>query len=135
MAQAIVKGITGITSDIGTSTGSSSSSSSSSSSVYTKSQFIKDVQAAIGAKINSIADNETLSKTVTISKSKNSRHAVVEPVQKYLNTLGYDCGKEDCIAGTKFDAAVKAYQKANGCIVDGELTAKGKTWKKLLGMI
>lgn len=100
---------------------------------YTKKQFIKDVQSSIGAKTDGIAGAETLSKTVTVSKEKNNRHAVVNPLQKYLNVLGYNCGSADGIAGTKFDAAVKAYQKANGCISDGEITAKGKTWKSLLG--
>ena len=33
-----------------------------------------------------------------------------------------------------FDAAIKAYQKANGCVADGEITARKNTWKKLLGM-
>ena len=101
---------------------------------YTKKQFIKDVQSSIGAKTDGIAGAETLSKTVTVSKEKNNRHAIVNPLQKYLNVLGYNCGSADGIAGTKFDAAVKAYQKANGCISDGEITAKGKTWKSLLGL-
>lgn len=101
---------------------------------YTKTQFIKDVQSAIGAKVDGIAGKETLSKTVTVSKTKNNRHAVVRPIQKYLNTLGFSCGVEDGIAGAKFDAAVKAYQKANGCVADGEITAQKNTWKKLLGM-
>lgn len=101
---------------------------------YTKTQFIKDVQAAVGAKVDGTAGSETLSKTVTVSKSKNSRHAVVKPIQKYLNAQGYNCGEEDGIAGVKFDAAVKAYQKANGCIVDGEITKSANTWRSLLGL-
>lgn len=101
---------------------------------YTKTQFIKDVQTAIGAKVDGIAGSETLSKTVTVSKSKNNRHAVVKPLQKYLNALGFECGTADGIAGTKFDAAVKAYQKTYGCITDGEITAKKNTWKSLLGL-
>ena len=28
----------------------------------------------------------------------------------------------------------EADQRANGCIVDGVITAKGKTWEKLLGL-
>ena len=103
-------------------------------STYTKTQFIKDVQKAIGAKVDGIAGKETLSKTVTVSNTKNNRHAVVKPIQKYLNVLGFSCGAVDGIAGTKFDDAVKAYQKANGCVVDGEITAQKTTWKKLLGM-
>lgn len=108
--------------------------SSTISYTYTQTQFIKDVQTAIGAKADGIAGNETLSKTVTVSKTKNNRHTVVKPIQKYLNVLGYDCGAEDGIAGAKFDTAVKAYQKANGCTADGEITAQKTTWKKLLGL-
>ena len=111
-----------------------SSKPSVNTNTYSKTQFIKDVQSAIGAKVDGIAGNETLSKTVTISKSKNNKHAVVKAIQKYLNVLGYNCGTADGIAGSKFDSAVKAYQKANGCVSDGEITAKGKTWKKLLGL-
>lgn len=110
------------------------SSSIPDNSAYTKKQFIKDIQSAIGAKVDGIAGSETLSKTVTISKTKNNRHAVVKPLQKYLNTLDLECGAEDGIAGTKFDTAVKAYQKANRCTSDGEITAKGSTWKSLLGL-
>lgn len=105
-----------------------------STSVYSQKQFIMDVQAAIGAKVDGIVGNETLSKTVTISRYKNSKHPVVKAVQRYLNLLGYNCGTVDGIAGALFDAAVKKYQKATGCTVDGEITAKNKTWKLLLGI-
>lgn len=120
---------------LGINTSTSCSTQVPSTSTYTKTQFIKDVQSAIGAKVDGIAGKETLSKTVTVSKTKNNRHAVVKPIQKYLNALGYSCGTADGIAGAKFDAAVKAYQKANGCIADGELTKEGKTWKCILGML
>lgn len=99
---------------------------------YTYKDFIKEIQTAIGAKVDGIAGNETLSKTITVSKSKNNRHAVVKPLQKYFNSAGYPCGTADGIAGAKFDTAVKAFQKANGCTVDGEITARAATWKKLL---
>ena len=101
---------------------------------YSKTQFIKDVQSAIGAKVDGIAGKETLSKTVTVSKSKNNKHAVVKAIQKYLNANGYNCGTVDGVAGSKFDTAVKAFQKANGCVADGEITAQKMTWKKLLGL-
>ena len=117
-----------------TSTSSSNTNTTNSTSTYTKTQFIKDVQAAIGAKVDGIAGKETLSKTVTVSMSKNRKHAVVKPIQKYLNSKGYNCGAVDGIAGVKFDAAVKAFQKANNCVVDGEITARNTTWKRLLGM-
>jgi len=103
--------------------------------LYTLTDFVKDVQAATGAKVDGIAGNETLSKTITVSATKNSRHKVVKVIQKRLNALGYNCGKVDGIAGVKFEKAVKIYQAANNCVVDGEITAKKKTWQKLLGMV
>lgn len=102
---------------------------------YTKTNFIKDVQASIGAKVDGKAGSETISKTPTISTKKNSKHAVVKPIQKRFNSLGYNCGAVDGEAGPKFTSATKKFQKDKGCIVDGEITAKGKTWQKLLGMI
>ena len=102
---------------------------------YTLVEFIKDVQHACGAKVDGIAGPETLSKTVTLSDSKNRTHAVVKAVQQRLYALGYtQVGAADGIAGTKFTAAVTAFQEDNKCWVDGEITAKNTTWRKLLGM-
>ena len=106
----------------------------SSNTSYNKTQFIKDVQRAIGVTVDGIAGPKTLAATVTISKKINNKHAVVLPVQKYLNAMGYNCGTADGIAGTKFDAALKAYQSKWMSKPDGEATAKGTTWKKLLGL-
>ena len=105
------------------------------SSEYPLTQFIKDIQKATGAKIDGIAGTETLSKTVTVSATKNNRHAVVRPLQKRLNALGYNCGIVDGAAGKKFTAAVLAFQKANKCVCDGEITARHKTWQHLLEII
>ena len=103
--------------------------------VYTQEQFVRDVQKACGATVDGIAGPETLAKTVTLSAGKNRRHAAVKPVQKWLKELGYpEVGEADGVAGIKFTAAVCAFQKANKCWVDGEITARNKTWKKLLGM-
>lgn len=99
-----------------------------------KVQFIKDVQAAIGAKVDGIAGTETLSKTITVSATKNRKHKVVKAIQEYLNYLGYDCGTVDGIAGAKFTSAVKKYQFDKKCVQDGVITAKCATWKKLLGL-
>ena len=103
------------------------------SKTYTYKDFVMDVQRGIGAKVDGIAGPETLSKTVTVSAKKNNRHAVVKPIQKYLYVLGYtEVGATDGIAGPKFTTATKRYQKENKCVVDGEITARNKTWKKLL---
>ena len=102
---------------------------------YSLEQFIRDVQKACGAKVDGIAGKETLSKTVTISAQKNHTHAVVKPVQKRLYALGYTfVGEANGIAGTKFTAAVIQFQEDNKCWADGEITARNKTWKKLLGV-
>jgi N-acetylmuramoyl-L-alanine amidase CwlA len=102
---------------------------------YTLKQFIKDVQKACGAAVDGIAGPETISKTVTLSAKKNNRHAAVMAVQKRLFALGYiEVGKADGIAGPKFTSAVAHFQQDNGCVVDGEITARNKTWRKLLGM-
>ena len=102
---------------------------------YSLVQFIKDVQKACGATVDGVAGPETLSRTVTISETKNRTHAVVKPVQKRLAALGYTgVGEADGIAGQKFTNAVIQFQEDNRCWADGEITAKNKTWKILLGM-
>lgn len=102
---------------------------------YTREQFIREVQAACGAAVDGIAGSETLGKTVTLSESKNRTHPAVLPVQKYLHALGYtQVGEADGIAGVKFTAAVVAFQEDHRCWADGEITAKNKTWRTLLGL-
>jgi peptidoglycan hydrolase-like protein with peptidoglycan-binding domain len=60
---------------------------------------------------------------------------VVKAIQKRLFALGYtEIGTADGVAGPKFTSAVAHFQQDNGCYVDGVITAKNKTWKKLLGM-
>lgn len=102
---------------------------------YTLDQFVRDVQKAIGASVDGVAGFETLGKTVTLSAKRNISHAAVLAVQKRLQALGYtQVGEADGVAGAKFTEAVKAFQAANGCEADGEITAENKTWRKLLGM-
>lgn len=98
------------------------------------SEFVKEVQKKLGAKVDGIAGPKTLSKTITVSRTRNRTHPIVKTLQKQLNKLGYSCGTEDGVAGIKFENAVKRFQKSNGCVVDGVITARDKTWKKLLGM-
>lgn len=102
-------------------------------STYTHEQFVRDVQKAIGVDIDGIAGKMTLGATVTVSAKENRTHAVVAPIQKYLYSIGYiEVGNADGIAGKKFDQAIRNFQEDNGCVIDGEITAKNKTWKKLL---
>ena len=106
-----------------------------SSNVYTKTDFIKEVQEILGAKVDGIAGSETLGKTITVSKKINNKHKIVVPIQKRLTSLGYNVGTIDGIAGIKFETALKNYQKQYMKTPDGIITAKNTTWKKLLGMI
>ena len=107
-----------------------------STSTYSKEVFIRDVQKAFGITVDGLAGPETINSTITLSAVLNRKHEVIRAVQRRLAALGYtSVGKIDGIAGVKFTQAVKEFQKKNGCIVDGEITARGKTWKKLLGIV
>lgn len=102
---------------------------------YTLERFVRDVQEACGSTVDGVAGSETLRNTVTVSAQKNRTHKVVKPIQKRLYALGYTIvGEADGIAGNKFTTAVMRYQEDNRCWADGEVTAKNKTWRKLLGM-
>ena len=102
---------------------------------YTLEQFVRDVQAATGSVVDGIAGSQTIGNTVTVSRYINRTHKVVAPIQKRLAALGYtQVGEADGVAGPMFDAAMKAFQKDNGCVVDGEATRRKLTWQKLLGM-
>ena len=94
--------------------------------------FVKEIQSAIGAKVDGIVGNETMSKLPILSKAKNNRHKVVKIVQSQLIKLGYTLPKygADGIFGNETVNAVKQFQKAKNLVVDGII---GKnTWKKLL---
>lgn len=94
--------------------------------------FIGEVQKALGVKVTGKADKATLAATITISPYRNRAHAVVKVVQKQLVSLGYDVGKIDGIAGPRFTLAVRAFQRDHGCVADGVITARAKTWQELL---
>lgn len=102
---------------------------------YMLKEFVTDVQRATGAAVDGIPGPETLSKTVTLSAKINRTHPCVKFVQKRLYELGYtEVGVADGIAGPKFTSAVAHFQHDYKCVTDGEITARNKTWKKLLGL-
>lgn len=122
-------------STFGGSTNSTTNSKPNGSSEYSLKDFTIDIQKAFGISADGIAGPATLNRTVTLSSMINSSHASVKAVQKRLIALGYnEVGAVDGIAGAKFTQAVKHFQRDNGCVADGEITAKNKTWKKLLGI-
>lgn len=103
---------------------------------YRHEDFVREVQMCLKAGIDGKAGPQTLSKTVTVSKSKNKKHVVVLPLQKLLKSLGMYAGTLDGVAGTLFDSAVRSYQVSvlRAKKSDGEVTARGTTWKHLLGL-
>lgn len=98
---------------------------------YTYLQFVKDVQSVLGLPITGVADMNLFNATIKVATNSNNNHPVVLPIQKYLNSLGFNVGKEDGLFGPKSKAGVKAFQSWMKK-PDGILDAKGRTWKELL---
>ncbi len=106
--------------------------------VYTSKDFRRDVRTILGVD----TDIQAFNKTVTISMTQNRFNALVTPLERYFRELGYydgeieaDFGKKPCF-GAGMKEATKRYQMfvvgSTGKNVDGVLTAKAQTWKKLL---
>lgn len=110
-------------------------SAKSSDTAYTK--FVKSCQKVVGLPQTGVADNKLLSKTVTLkANGTNKQHGLVKPVQTYLKALGYYSGNIHGFFDPAMAEDVKAYQKKvvklTGKNIDGVITAKKNTWKKLL---
>jgi peptidoglycan hydrolase-like protein with peptidoglycan-binding domain len=102
---------------------------------YPQKEFVKDIQGVFNLEADGIAGPETLLETITLSEVLNRKHPAIYLVQRRLYVLGYtEIGKINGIADGKFTSAVKHFQADNGCFISGEITARDKTWKKLLGM-
>ena len=101
---------------------------------YRHEDFVREVQMCLRAGIDGKAGKQTLSKTITVSRTKNSKHNVVHPLQKLLKQCGYYSGELDKSAGKLFDAAVRVYQTQAVKLKqpDGEITAKGRSWRTML---
>ena len=106
--------------------------------IYTNEDFRKDVRKIL----NVDSDLAAFGKTNTISTSCNRNNALVTPLERYFRELGYydgeieaDFGRKPCYGNGMRDAC-KRYQSevvgSKGRDVDGVLTARAQTWKKLL---
>lgn len=99
---------------------------------YTVAQFRDEVRQALSTTANGSA---LLAKTITVAIWKNRYHAVVAPIQRRLNAMGFDCGTVDGKVGPKFVAAVIKLQKAHKLPWwDGVITGHRETWRVLLGL-
>ena len=103
------------------------------SNSYNKNNLVREIKTITKTKSASAA----LEKTVTLNAKMNTKHPLVLPVQKYLKKLGYYTKTVDGIFGPGTASAVNSYQKNKLGYrnLDGEITAKGKMWKSLLGLI
>lgn len=110
-------------------------SAKSTDTAYTK--FVKSCQKVVGLPQTGVADSKLLSKTVTLkANGTNKQHELVKPVQTYLKALGYYNGNIHGFFDPATAEDVKVYQKKivklTGKNIDGVITAKKSTWKKLL---
>lgn len=99
----------------------------------TFSQFLRQLQQAIGVTADGIAGPETLNAAPTLGNRWNHRHPAVKPVQCWLAALGYDeVGAADGIAGSQFAAALAHFQQDQGLVSTGIAEQWGRTWHVLL---
>ncbi|AJY44517.1 peptidoglycan-binding protein [Martelella endophytica] len=57
-----------------------------------------------------------------VAAASVDKEAVVRDIQSILNKNGYDAGPADGVLGARTDAAIRAFQKANGFAANGEIT-------------
>lgn len=100
--------------------------------IYSQKQFVNDICKALNVKSVDLA----FLKTVTVSEKKNPNHILVLYLQSRLKDLGYYTGTPDREFGPLTTKAVNAYQTQvlKYKYPDGEVTARGKMWKTLLGL-
>ena len=107
--------------------------------LYTQDDFIKDVCEIL--KVNT--PQEALAKTITLSNTINNTNPLITPLERYLKSLGYYTGSIEAdnnkapLFGPGLKRAVEKYQTyvvkyTKVKYIDGIITAKGRTWKKLL---
>lgn len=96
--------------------------------------WVKRLQKEINTKQDGMAGADTLLKTPTIKLG--SKGVVAKLLQEKLTAIGYDTKGIDGEIGINSILAIKEYQRAVVGIKtpDGEFTAKGASWKKLLGL-
>ena len=64
-------------------------------------------------------DMVNLGDPVWASDSQDANQSAIAQVQAGLTELGYDPGPIDGVKGAKTEAAIRAYQRDNGLLVDG----------------
>lgn len=109
---------------------------------YSLTDFIRDSRSVWRVSATASA-KEIVERTVTVSTAKNKSHAIVTPLERCMQALGYYTGSVEAdsgkapLFGNGMKKAVILYQthvvKAKAKNQDGELTAGGAAWRKLYG--
>ncbi len=89
-----------------------------------------NVQGFSSQKVDNIPGPITLAGCPMLKRGAQGN--ITRWVQRKLNALGFNCGSVDGVFGVKTKAAIMAFQRAMGLIVDGIVGPK--TWSKLLGL-
>lgn len=99
---------------------------------FNNTDWVKRLQAAIKAAVDGKPGNETLSKTPTVKLGTIGERTKL--VQEKLTALGYNTNGIDGKCGSGTVEAMKKFQKEKVGMKnpDGEFTAQGTSWKKLL---
>lgn len=110
----------------------SSASVNTNKTTFDQKAWIKLVQTELGVIVDGIVGAKTLAATPTLKRGMKCE--MVKLIQNKLLANGYALGSYgiDGDFGSATENAVKSYQKTNGCVTDGVISAKGKTWYKLL---
>ncbi|MDS1007215.1 N-acetylmuramoyl-L-alanine amidase [Clostridium sporogenes] len=135
MADAIVKGLVGKTTDVPSGGNSGSGGTSSGSTIYGNHYLIRELQQEINSqgfgniKVDGIAGDATLNVSPIVKKG--ARGGITKAIQKMLINIGYPVGSSgaDGIFGNGTETAVKAIQKDCNLSVDGIIGRE--TWKAL----
>lgn len=110
---------------------------------YQLSDFIRESRSIWGVS-EAASAAEIVKKTVTVSTAQNRSHAIVTPLERYMQALGYYTGRIEAdsgripLFGNGMKKATILYQtnevQASKKNQDGIFTAGAATWKRLYGM-
>lgn len=138
MADEIVKGLVGRTTDIpggGSESGGSGGSSGGSGNIYGSHSLIKELQQEINKQgfgsiaVDGIAGDETLNASPMVRKGASG--GITKVIQKMLINIGYPVGSygADGVFGSGTETAVKAFQR--DCNLSSDGIVGRETWKAL----
>ncbi len=86
---------------------------------------LESENAALQEQIEALLNPETEAETEPSTEIVGTQYtdaSIVKPVQEALNAAGFDCGTPDGQAGSKTEAAIRAFELEKGINVNGVIT-------------